>query len=98
MLEPFVFDVDLERGRSRSLTIGHKKGGEDQGKGTELFIVWAWILRGILEDVCRAGGETTVCKDARLDLRRVDLWEDWEATRTKVRSESTGELGALSCG
>jgi len=59
----------------------------------ELFIVWAWILRGILEDVCRAGGETTVRKYARLDLRRVDLWEDWEATRTKVRSESMGEAG-----
>ena len=41
---------------------------EDQGKGTELFIIWARILRGILENVCRAGGETTVREDADLDL------------------------------
>jgi hypothetical protein len=64
------------------------QGREDQGKGTELFIIWARILRGILENVCRAGGETTVREDADLDLRRVEPWEGWEATRTKVRSGS----------
>lgn len=59
--------------------------GRIRGKGTELFIIWARILRGILENVCRAGGETTVREDADLDLRRIEPWEGWEATGTKVR-------------
>jgi len=37
--------------------------------------------------VRRAGGETTVREDARLDLRRVDVWEGWETTGTEVGPE-----------
>lgn len=64
-----------------------KGEGGHQGNGTELFIIWARILLGILEDVRRAGGETTVREDARLDLRRVEVWEGGETTGTKVGPE-----------
>jgi hypothetical protein len=47
---------------------------------TELFIIGTRIFGGILEDVGRAGGETTVCEDAHLDVARVDHWEQRKAT------------------
>ena len=46
---------------------------------TELFVIGTRIFRGILEDVGRASGETTVCEDAHLDVARVDLWKEREA-------------------
>ena len=45
------------------------QGREGQGKGTELFVIWARILRGILENVCGVGSETMMREDADLDLR-----------------------------
>jgi hypothetical protein len=60
-------------------------GGVIGGNVTQLFVIWARILRGVLKYVRGAGGETSMGKDPRLDLRRVDLWEVWEATRSKIR-------------
>jgi hypothetical protein len=59
--------------------------GRHRGNGTELFVIWARVLRGVLKYVRRAGGKATVGEDARLDLRRVDPWEIWETTWSKVR-------------
>ena len=57
-------------GESKSSMTGRmRKGGRHGGNGTELFVIRAWILRGVLEYVRRAGGKTTVGEDARLDLR-----------------------------
>ena len=59
---------------------------------TELFVIGTRIFGRILEDVGRAGGETPVCEHAHLDVARVNLWEDWEATWPKFRS-GFGERG-----
>jgi hypothetical protein len=52
---------------------------------TELFVIGTRIFGRILEDVGRAGGETTVREDAHLDVLRVDLWEEREAIGPKFR-------------
>lgn len=41
----------------------------EEGRGmTELFVIWARIIRGVLEAVRRASSETTVRKDACLNI------------------------------
>ena len=70
-----------------------------QANVTELFVIGTRIFGRILEDVGRAGGETTVCEHAHLDLERVDLWEVREATgpefwpgfRVRVRRGMMGD-------
>ena len=59
---------------------------------TELFVIGARIFGGILEDVSRASGETTVCEDAHLDIARVDHREQREATGPEFWS-GFGERG-----
>jgi hypothetical protein len=86
MLEPVICLFIWRGGEADRQWRGAGEGGH-QGNGTELFIIRARILLGILEDVRRAGGETTVREDARLDLRRVDVWEGWETTGTEVGPE-----------
>ena len=61
---------------------------------TELFVIGRRIFGRILEDVGRAGGETTVCEDAHLDIAGIDLWEDREATGTEFWS-GFGESGRM---
>ena len=59
---------------------------------TELFVIGTRIFGGILEDVSRASGETTVCEDAHLDVARVDHREQREATGPEFWS-GFGERG-----
>jgi len=60
---------------------------------TELFIIGARIFGRILEDVGWAGGETTVCEHAHLDVTRVDLGEEREATGPEIWSGFGGRDG-----
>ena len=55
--------------------VWHRQGTERQWRDaeerrvmTELFVIWARILRGVLEAVCRASGETAVREDACLNI------------------------------
>ena len=92
MLEPLINSFEREGEADRQW---HGRGGVGVSrKWTELFVIWAWILRGVLKYVRWAGSETTVGKDPRLDLRRVDLWEGWKATGSKVRPGLAGHGGS----
>lgn len=60
---------------------------------TQLFVIGTRVFGRIFEDVSRAGGETTVCEDAHLNLARVDRWEVREATGPEFWSEFWGKGG-----
>ena len=67
-----------------------QRGGQTQRNGTELFVIGARIFGRVLEDVRRAGGEAAVREHAHLDIRRVDIREQREATGPKLWPGSGG--------